>query len=371
MTDVEEPTANINPTIDAQCPVQLAERGIVWVCAPRIEEGWEEVQSVRKAAGVGVGECGVAPRKKASIDEALHGGNQGVVRNAEVCFAVTSPDSLLRLLAVGWLVGVACFATTPTGLLGCHFHVRPSSWTRCGIDSLHTFGSCCILYIIRSPFLHLSEDVQIMSSGLIATTSSPPSHCRLKTSRLSPKWSSQVRGTSKRACLSQTASTPTPPSPTTHPRPRKTHQLRTPSHIPSSTPSPSPSSTTPITPPLTHPPHRPPPHPTPSAAPEGTSKKRSGPRPRGSQAAPGSSSRQKPARAAGRGPLSASTTSCASGAEASGACAAIWRRGGRGTSVWCGGQRCRGRMRRGGGGTWGGGVGSVGLCWEGCSVGLY
>lgn len=300
MTDVEEPTANIDPTIDAECPVQLAERGIVWVCAPRIEEGWEEVQSVRKAAGVGVGECGVAPRKKASIDEALHGGNQGVVRNDEVCFAVTLPDSLLRLLALGWLVGVACFATTPTGLLGCHFHVRPSSWTRCGIDSLHTFGSCCILYIIRSPFLHLSEDVQIMSSGLIATTSSPPSHCRLKTSRLSPKWSSQVRGTSKRACPShvertnrrnvttpltlstqdpktltkwssqvrgtskracpgQTASTPTPPSPTTHPRPRKTHHLRTPSHIPSSTPSPSPSSTTPITPPLTPPPtdHRP------------------------------------------------------------------------------------------------------------------
>lgn len=108
MTDVEEPTANIDPTIDAECPAQLAERGIVWVCAPRIEEGWEEVQSVRKAAGAGVGECGEASGKKASIDEALHWGNQGVVRNAEVCFAVTSPDSLLRLLACGWLVGWCC-----------------------------------------------------------------------------------------------------------------------------------------------------------------------------------------------------------------------------------------------------------------------
>lgn len=91
MTDVDEPTANTGPTIDAECQVHLAGRDILLVCAPRIEEGWEEIQKVRKPTAVGVGECGVASRKKASIDEGPDSrGNQGVVRDAEVCFAAPS-----------------------------------------------------------------------------------------------------------------------------------------------------------------------------------------------------------------------------------------------------------------------------------------
>lgn len=90
MTDVEEPTANIGPTIDAEYQVHLAERDILLVCAPRIEEGWEEIQKVRKPTAVGVGECGVASRKKASIDEGPDRGNQGMVRDAEVCSAAPS-----------------------------------------------------------------------------------------------------------------------------------------------------------------------------------------------------------------------------------------------------------------------------------------
>lgn len=46
------------------------------------------------------------------------------------------------------------------------------------------------------------------------------------------KWSSQVRGTSKGACPSQTASTPTPTFSTIHPRTQTAHHLKTPSHTP-------------------------------------------------------------------------------------------------------------------------------------------
>lgn len=159
------------------------------------------------------------------------------------------------------------------------------------------------------------------------------SHCGLNTPRLSPSGPLKSEGHQKEHVQARHHPPQRP-----HPLPL-THDLGNPItyKLPVTSPPlplPSPSSTG-----SANTPHRATPPRTPSASRARASKKRSVPCPRSSSpAAPGSSSSscRKPARAAGTGPPSASTSSitcCAGGAGASGACAARWRRGGRGMSV--------------------------------------
>lgn len=183
------------------------------------------------------------------------------------------------------------------------------------------------------PFSHLSEHVQTMSNGLVAEAASI-SHIVDST----PQDSHQVVPLKSEGHQKEHVQARHHPPQRPHPLPL-THDLGNPNtyKLPVTSPPlplPSPSSTG-----SANTPHRATPPRTPSASRARASKKRSVSCPRSSSpTAPGSSSSscRKPARAAGTGPPSASTSSitcCAGGAGASGACAARWRRGGRGMSV--------------------------------------